>query len=324
MLHKYALLVLTVGTMLLAIYTNTFAYSEAKITLEVLGEDGLPVTGAKSGVTYQLPKRTEQGVNFVTIQGYTDAGGIFAASHESMFRDIAFGAEKEGYYKSQGVYEYRNDEGGRWLPWNPNVSLVLRKRENPVPMYARDTHISDLRIPIVGKEVGLDLIEFDWMPPYGKGKYADFIFRMDSKYVSGDDFESTLTLTFMGKQDGIQLIKDNRKGGSSFKLPRFAPKTGYKNILVKKIKKIPGKSTEDDIEHENNYIFRIRSEERDGKLLRAMYGKIQGDIEVHPYGTKSGRIYFMYYLNPDHTRNLEYGTNLFRNLKVGEEPGLGK
>jgi hypothetical protein len=239
-----------------------------------------------------------------------------------MFRDVSFGTEEEGCYKSSGVYEYKNHEGGHWLPWNPTVKLVLRKIEKPVPMYARNTQMSRLEIPVVDKEVGFDLIKYDWMPPYGEGKYADFVFKLERKYKNDWEFESTLTITFSNKRDGIQLVKQNRKYGSAFKLPRFASKTGYKSKLIRFIKRTPGKSLESDIQEDNNYSFRVRSEEKDGKLWRAMYGKIQGDIEVEPRGRRTATVLFTYYLNPNHTRNLEYGSNLFRNLKAVEEPGL--
>ena len=81
---------------------------------------------------------------------------------------------------------------------------------------------------------------------------------------------------------------------------------------------------EEDYEKDNNYIFRIRSEEEDGKLVKALYGKIHGDIRFDPREGKAGAISFKYYLNPDYTRNLEFDPkrNLFKNLKSFERVGL--
>ena len=74
-----------------------------------------------------------------------------------------------------------------------------------------------------------------------------------------------------------------------------------------------------------HYIFRIRSEEENGKFKRAMYGKIISDIEIsNP--SKRGKlpgIEFKYYLNPDYTTNLEYDPeeNLFE-LPIYRKMGI--
>jgi hypothetical protein len=69
MINKMKYQILIVGGLLIACSSNVLGYSEAKLTLKILGEDGLPIARAKVGVTYQLPKGTEQGVNFVTVGG---------------------------------------------------------------------------------------------------------------------------------------------------------------------------------------------------------------------------------------------------------------
>ena len=101
-------------------------------------------------------------------------------------------------------------------------------------------------------------------------------------YNSEVDFDTRLELSFPNKLDGIQLVKENRRFGSDLKLPRMAPETGYQNKLIRSRSRVPGAPGEDDQKEDNNYIFRVRSEERNGKLVRAMYGKIHGDIYIYP------------------------------------------
>ena len=291
--------------------SNAFEFPDAKITVKVVGEDGQPVAGVEVKVGFQVAKETEQGIKDIPIKGFTDGGGLFATSHETV-SDIAYAAVKEGYYGSYGEYHFNKKENGKWLPWNPTVMLVLRNKEKPMPMYHREL---DIEMPIIGKEVGFDLIEYDWIAPYGKGKHADFIFKLDKKFKTRDEFDSTLTVTFSEKHDGIQVVKENRRFGSSFKLPRFAPKSGYQKKLTHFKKRSPGKPIEDDYADDNNYIFRIRSEEKDGKLWKAMYGKILGEIRFDPMMSKTAYILFEYFVNPDYTRNLEHGKNLFEDVK---------
>ena len=295
----------------------SFGMPQAKITIKVINEDGMPASSEEVKVGFA------QGIKDVIITGFTDGNGAYSVTNQTIGQ-IGCEVVKEGFYKSYVEYRFGDIKNDMWQPWNPDVRTILRKIEKPVPMYARRTKMSGLEMPVVGKEVGFDLLEYEWMPPFGKGKHADFIFKLDKRMTSEDDFESTLTLTFPGKYDGIQLIKEDLRYGSVFKLPRFAPVTGYQQILTRLIRRSPGKPIEVDFQDDNNYIFRVRSEVRNGKLLHAMYGKIQGDIEVYPGNSKTAAIVFKYYLNPDYTRNLEYdpNRNLFQNLKSFEQVGL--
>ena len=299
---------------------NAYSLPEAMISAQLVDEGGLPISGQKVIVGFEGSGRRGK------ISRTTDLQGRVSATYGTTGR-VAFQVLSEGYYGTYSFYQFARIEPrkfpfgtNKWLPWNPEVKLLLRKIENPVPMFARNTKKSGLQIPVIGKEVGFDLIAYDWMPPYGDGKHPDFIFTLDKRLVSQDDFDSTLTLTFPNKVDGIILIKEDRRNGSIFKLPRFAPESGYQSKLVRYFRRSPGKPIEDSTAEDNNYIFRIRSEVVDGKLVQAIYGKIQSDISVYPGYHKTAAIVFTYYLNPDHTRNLEYSgkRNLFEDLPSRE------
>lgn len=285
---------------------------EAKITIKVIDELGTPVESARVGIGFE--KNTGWGIEEIPVVGFTAENGLFSGGANSN-NYIGFNVTKAGYYKGTGNYTFKEKKSGRWEPWNPEVRIVLRKIENPVPMFARNMRRSgSIKISIIGKEVGFDLIEYDWVEPFGKGKHKDFIFKLDTTVKSQDEYEGTLTLTFPNKFDGILLVKEDRKYGSSLKLPRHAPENGYQKKLKKYNRSLLGKPYEEDYKEDNNYIFRIRSEEKDGKLVRAMYGKIHGDIR---FGVREPGVNFTYYLNPDYTKNLEFDPkqNLFKNLK---------
>jgi len=295
-------------------------YPEAKITLKVVDESGNTVTGANASVTFEIPKGTEQGSKNVQVKGSTDISGNFSASG-STITSVAYGVSKEGFYKSTGEYNFEKRNSGRWEPWNPEVKVVLRKIEKPVPMYAREFR---LELPISDKPVGFDLIEYDWVAPYGKGQHSDLLFKISGTYVNEYEFDNKFEISFPNKFDGIQLVKENRKHGSMLKLPKLAPETGYNNKLVRFRSRVPDKPLREDADDSNNYIFRIRSEENDKKLVRAMYGKIHGDIEFGVKKSKKTIIIFKYYLNPDYSNNLEFDIkqNLFKNLPNTERVGL--
>ena len=290
---------------------SAFTPAESKITVKLVGDDGNPVEGANVGITFQLPKGKN---NYNSIEGFSDASGLFLGRSVSL-DNAYYGAEKKGYYKSSGSFRFKEGiKSHRWQPWNPTVELLMRKIEKPVPMYERDTQMDDprLNIPVSGKEIAFDLMKYDWLPPHGNGTTADFIVKLEKRFKDIRDYDARLTIKFTNKVDGIQLHKENRKYGSLFELPRFAPQDGYKNRLILRSKRAPGGRAVSDFQEDNNYFFRIRSEVVDGKLVRAMYGKIEGPIVFRRFVKKGAQLNFIYYLNPDYTRNMEMGRNLFK------------
>lgn len=309
MLSMVAIVVISLSGSLAALGLSR----NAKVTLLAVDDNGQPVAGAKVGVGFEGPGGKYTGKN-----GISGADGLFTATGESL-GDIQYGAEKEGYYSSHYHYNFISMGAFRWEPWNPTLKVLLRKIENPVSMYARKPSRSK-EIPVVGKDIGFDLIAFDWVAPYGKGVTTDFIFRLERRGRNRTDFDATLTIKFARKFDGIQIYRESRQDGSQFHLPRFAPQDGYQKELVLREWRTPEESrinrNFDFLADDINFIFRVRSEEYDNKLEKAMYGKILGAISFDTVFSKIGTVKFTYYLNPDYTRNLEFDSkrNLFGNL----------
>lgn len=298
-------------------------YPEAMITVKVVDDDGKPVEGAKTGVTFEVPKGLGRGIENLTVVETTDASGKVTIQHKSFMR-IGYGVAKEGYYKSNGEFVFTGRDGGRWLPYNPELVVKLRKVVNPVPMYARDSRNSPLSPLKPDQEVGFDLLKYDWVHPYGKGSHADFLFKTSITYNSSEDYSYCLKVSFPGEFDGIQHVKEDLYSGSEFKLPRTAPSDNYQRVLTRCRIKKPGKDVVDDYREDNNYIFRVRSEVKDGKLVRALYGKIHEDIRFAVKQSHETSVLFRYYLNPDYSKNLEFDPrmNLFGDLKELERVRL--
>lgn len=292
----------------------------AKVSVKVVDENGRPIEGAKIELCFYGGCLTKD-----ATKGTTDSNGLFSAVGSSRDGVTGGGVEKVGYYNSVFGHDFFMRSSGMWQPWNKQIMVVLRPVVNPVSMYVRNRWFE---IPVVGKEVGFDLSKFDWVPPYGSGEYSDFFFKVERNDRTADDFDATLTLTFPNKYDGVLVVKGDRGGdfsaGSRFRLPRQAPEDGYQKKLVKSISQ-GTKGWYYDKSEDNNYIFRVRSEvDKEGRLKRAMYGKIWGDISFDPRGSGTASIHILYFLNPDYTRNLEFDPkrNLFTNLPEGEGVGL--
>jgi hypothetical protein len=282
------------------------------IDVNIVDDNGEPVERANVYISFE--KNTSSGTKMYAKKSVTDSEGKFKASGSGNGH-ITYGATKEGYYPSHYTYDF---------PGQKNASLqkrefviLLRKFDNPVPMYAHNTRRSKIELPVIGKDVGFDLIAFDWVAPYGIGMKSDFIFYLERlPVVSRKNYDATLTITFTNRFDGIQPYRENLRNGSKLKLPKLAPEAGYQQKLVLHEtfnSKEPSKLNLDFRADDLNYIFRVRSEEKDGRFERAIYGKIIKFINFTAMGSKTAEIYFTYYINPDYTRNLEFDPkrNLF-------------
>jgi len=201
------------------------------------------------------------------------------------------------------------------LPWNPTIELVLKKIVNPVPMYARRVNVE---VPATDKPLGFDLVQGDWVQPFGKGVQSDFLFKLTRRFVDRRDFDATLELTFSNAGDGIQSVyAPHTKSSDELRLPRTAPMAGYEERWFRQ-DSYPGRL---QTRKDQNYFFRVRSRKQGDKVEGGWYGKIHGEIRFDAVNFKTPILMFTYYLNPDGTTNVEFDPkrNLSRDLKSLEE-----
>jgi len=293
---------------------SAHAIAMAKVTIKVVDEEQKPVPEAEVQFCFHggcLKKDV--------IKGETDNEGIYSVSGFSYDGVTGGTVHKDGYYYTTFHKDFVNWTFGIWTPWNKEIKVVLRPKLKPVPMYVREGW---RKIPAVGKKVGFDLTRFDWVAPYGLGIVSDFIFLADCRYKDFDNKDCSLTISFSNSFDGIQSFELDMGGdftvGSGFRTPRHAPENGYLNEIVtrRSSKDLPVYRTNDTY-----HFFRVRSEtDENGKLKRAMYGKMKGDLRPSPQKDGLALINLFYWLNPDYTNNMEFDIdkNLFMPLPKGE------
>ena len=314
------------------ILTVRLAYSgvsEATFTVLVKDEAQLPVTNATVGASFMRSKPIGSGAGAEThlhITGQTDTNGLYVFS--GACNGVAYwSVAKEGYYKTYSPpVIFSNSTAGRWLPWNNTYEAVLRKIENPIPMYAKRMRAREFFIPVTNTPIGYDFVKGDWVMPYGNGETPDFIFRLDC--IMGETrksgiqmFNATLTLSFSNEGDGIQDVIDNpRAEGSIYRLPRYAPEYGYRSNWISSTL-ADNDSVQCKYIEEQNFFFRVRTKkDLDGRIIAAHYGKIRGPLfyEVMSNGTS---LQMTYYFNPNpNDRNMEFDPdrNMIRDLRIGE------
>jgi len=275
------------------------------VKFKVMDEANQPIAGAKVEAWYYVPPPPGKTEASDKLEGLTDTNGVFVASHQDHSADLAFRFEKPSYYLSRMQYHMGFDYDP--AIWNSTQTIVLKKINQPIPMYAKRINAQP---PDNGKPVGYDLMVGDWVAPYGKGIDTDIIFTREYNRKSLQDYDYKLTVSFPKAGDGIQeypVLYKNMEG-SALHSPHEAPTNGYQSQIVRLNVSRPGQKLIYDYDENRVYFFCVRTLlDENGKVKSALYGKIYGDF-----------MSFDYYLNPTpNDRNMEFDPkqNMMKNLK---------
>ncbi len=264
-------------------------------TLRVVDETGQPVINAETWVSFYLPPTPDKPTdNGDKINGVTDINGIFKASHTDRSEFLGFHTQKRNYYTTSTEYALGFESNGDPLRWNPDLTLVLKRVRNPIPMYAKQVNLG---MPAFEKPIGFDLMIGDWVAPYGRGINTHIVFSGHLDKRTEFDSDYVLTVSFPNRGDGIQefSVPDSEKG-SELRSPHEAPTDGYQSQWIQTDKRRPRK-VETNRDLNRNYYFRVHTVlDQNGNIKSALYGKIYGDF-----------MQFAYYLNPTpNDRNIEF------------------
>ncbi len=288
-----------------------------QITFRILDDERKPVTGAKTGVSFENANATKPSERIESTERVTDEEGHVVLGGTTYASGISYGANKAGYYSAYGLrYHFKDTRLLRWQPWNPTIDVVLKRKKNPVPMYAKRVSVE---IPASDADIGYDLLVSDWVAPHGKGKIADMIFHSVAEVKSDRNYRGKLTVTFPSQGNGLIPFEVAQIDPSPLRMPYLAPAEGYQAQRAwRSVRRYNSQTMEneeyiDDSSKTLNFFIRARTEfDAKGGVAKAMYGKIHAPFifdarGIDPWGhTKKQYVAFTYYLNPDGTRNVEY------------------
>ena len=302
------------------------------IRFTVVDEQGHPIEGATVSVSYQVGFIPGEGFGRnknKTLRKETSSQGI------ATFRITPFGDKRFGYGVRDHKGRYHRDLGQRSVVYKEDDEITerkitLRAKRNPIPLllprfYSFDFPKVDGKAVSLREPVGFDAVIGDWLPPYGKGKVVDFIFR--SRYqewgpreeigihgvtVTHRDFKysAAFSWTFANADDGI--VEAPRHWPTSvLPVEREAPVEGYLKEFRMEWHR-PKRPSDFEKDEKRQHFFRIRTQrDREGKIVYALYGKLLreplfGDLRFEDCQ------FFYYCLNlTPMDRNLEYnGENL--------------
>ena len=324
-------------TVILAALMATAAWaatlSDAAFRVRVSEEDGMLITNAEVHASFPQNEPYPLRCKVQEYTAWTDTNGICAITGKCN-QQVVWRVSKGGYYDCINMrLEGTNTVYNRVEPWDQLYSVQLRRIQTPVPFFGRNVgsgilNSRDVCVPEFGKSFGFDLLESDWVAPFGKGKTTDFIIwvncepaKMPSDYYERHPrairaMDGKLRLSFANQKDGIQEFISVPNVGSTFRSPRFAPEEGYATNYVKETN--GGIYTPPKLDQ--NFTFRIRSHVDDnGNVTNALYGKIYGAISCDA----NRKLKFNYLFNPTpNDRNIEFDPrkNLMPNLREGEAP----
>jgi hypothetical protein len=276
--------------------------SRVHVTVKVVDDDNRPVPDAKVVV---------MGYN-TQAEGKTDKDGFFPARLRNITGQLDFVVRKEGFYTiGWHSYYFTVQTNGQWQPWNATVNLQLRKRGKPVPMVVKQVHE---QIPALETPVGYDLLNADWVKPYGRGETSDFVLEAKRRSDGSGNVNGWLQLRFSNPEDGLIPVRLPWRSDYGLQLPAIAPQSGYDGKWLwvvgndERLPNVVGFIPETNMDQDANYYFRVRTHRAgNGGIVGGMYGKIYRGISLGLWNYRTNvTVNFLYYLNPDGTRNTEF------------------
>lgn len=206
----------------------------------------------------------------------------------------------------------------KWLPYDDVQTITLQRIGRKIPLFvkeARPKRKQDLTTAS-DRKFAYDLVNGDWMPPFGKGEHADIEFQLLPRKdfgvhtglcgIPGQSYRDEIAMRFTGNDNGI--ISMTPPPNAVLKI-REAPFEGYEQQSVSWSGRDKNIQPERSDNKEKCQAFRIRTEkDSEGKIVSAFYGKVYGGfpltykVQDHPSGVS-----FTYYLNlTPNDRNLEW------------------
>ena len=276
------------------------------VTFSVVDDRGQSVPGATVKAAFW--NHGKEGHDF---EKATDENGLVALQ-DTCVGDLVFSITKDGHYDTLLRYwffkaHFDCAENGRWIPWNPTIEIVLKRKVNPIAMYVKPK-LKKIKPPVNNTWIGFDFQVCDFVEPYGKGATADLLMKYE--FTSGKNilyYRGVASLLATNAWDGIYKAKLDQ---SSVMQTAYLASTNavFQQAMSFSYDRPADKIEEDTRLKDDEYLVaRIRSlTDAEGNLVSAHYVKMIGTIEAD-----EGGIWFTYYFNPNvNDPNLEADTSI--------------
>jgi hypothetical protein len=304
---------------------------EWKIALK--DEEGRGLAGAQVEAVLTPPDDPRLS-SVISRTGQTGADGGFRFVAEDRMVLTRVKAKRTGFHSVDA--DHRHGFGRADMA--SDIRLTMPTNGERVALHYREVRLSGMPAETW---IGFDAEAIDVIAPWGKGKVADFTFRISSRQVGWTEsdaslaalrrtpegarmderewaqaygrFEGALNLSFPRAGDGI-LTTPAFWPYCLLKMPCLAPEEGYATERALPFDTVAAAEPSHDF---TGYYLRLRTlRDTGGRTTSAHYAKIHGRIGVGP-----GRVTFRFYYNPradDRRLALAPGRNLLRPSGRGE------
>ena len=277
--------------------------ADAKISLKVCDDEGLPVSNASVSVEFDLMPAPH------SVYGKTDSNGIVVVREKTNGNRISCIVMKDGYYSSRidmslvPMGREHDVREGKWMPYPTDKTVILRRIRHPVPLVKTNALYE---IPATNVWIGFDMKTRDFVAPDGRGEIADF-----ECWVEWDGLPPAkskfckMSLRMPGVLSGGYYC--GLAGGSEYPFSYFAecPSELVRGIDVVNRNGNPH-TTKVPFREQSEFVTRTRCKVDDhNQLIKANYGSIRG-LSVSPSwdGNPTLRLNLVFNADPNDT-NLE-------------------
>ena len=195
------------------LFANAGCASE-RLCVSVTDDEGRPVTNATVHVGFEAGHVVLAEGPSRHYSAKTGRDGKAVVNFNGANSDVYWSVLADGFYPSGSRKEVYKIEVVQIPPLFYKVNMLehekhsavtLYRKKNPQPMYAYTKEL-ERKSPIANGRYGFDLQLFDWLPPHGNGKVADFYYVRDRP-----DDERDKGLAKLGESDFF-LFKNGEPG----------------------------------------------------------------------------------------------------------------
>ena len=301
-----------------------------RLYVRVLDDEGNPVANAAVKVGFSTSHvlfgggHRSRASSDGNAEARTDTNGTAVVKFNCTSSDFGWHAEADGYYRSDIRTEHFKGEDIMIPPAFGFVKLheheklgevTLYRKKNPQPMYAHYP-IERRKLPKENGRYGFDLAEYDWLPPHGSGKEADFyVVRDYNKLTEAGTF--TVGTVEFERGSGYYIAKNT--GCTSFPTAYHADTNAiFKSSMPVLCEHCKGVQEYDYplplVDKNSHIVLRTRVKyDENGNMISANYSRILGEFSVMPSVSVTESIF-----NPvSNDANLEFDRE--RNLYQGRK-----
>ena len=168
-----------------------------RLYVKVVDDEGCPVSNATVHVGFSSGHVVFARGKSCNYEASTDKDGKAVVEFNGDNSDVYWSAKADGFYQSEVRKEVFKIDVVQMPPAFYNVimlehekhgEITLYRKKNPQPMYAYSWEMGR-KAPAGNGRYGFDLQYYDWLPPLGAGKVADFYYvrdRINAEKIDND------------------------------------------------------------------------------------------------------------------------------------------